>query len=137
MWNARLRFALDGARQENYEKYRRRGNLPLALDFVRRVAAERDRQNASTKLVWKYVIFDHCSSIEEIEGAIQFCAEVGIGFDYSRAAGILPGAADRDTLALQIRELLARYNVVDRIGGTVRGSQTVTSDESQAWKYAV
>lgn len=44
-------FALDGAFQQNYEQYRRRGNLPLALDFVRRVAAERNRQKASTKLV--------------------------------------------------------------------------------------
>jgi pyruvate-formate lyase-activating enzyme len=131
-----IRFALDGAFQQNYEQYRRRGNLNLALEFVRRVAAERDRQKASTKLVWKYVIFAHASGIEEIEHAIRFCAEVGIGFDYSRAAGILPGAGNRDVLTEQIRELLQRYGVVDRIGGTVRGSQVLKVTEEEAWKYA-
>lgn len=132
-----IRFALDGAFQENYEKYRRNGNIELALRFVRDVSMERDRQKAATKLVWKYVIFDHASSIEEIETAIRFCSEVGIGFDYSRAAGVLSGADNRDTLVPQIQALLKRYNVVDRIGGGVRSASQREFGKEDAWKYAV
>jgi pyruvate-formate lyase-activating enzyme len=131
-----IRFALDGAIQGNYEQYRRRGNLELALNFIRRVAAERERQHARTKLVWKYVIFDHSSSIEEIEIAIRLCAEIGLSFDYSRAAGILPGAEHRDELVPKIRRLLEQYNVADVIGGTPRKNEKLKFGEEDSWKYA-
>jgi pyruvate-formate lyase-activating enzyme len=132
-----IRFALDGAFQENYEQYRRRGKLKVAHDFIRRVAVEKQRQKAaSVKLVWKYVIFEHSSSIAELEAAIRFCSEVGIAFDYSRAAGILAGAKRREELVPQIRELLERYGVPDVIGGTPRKTG-IRFGEEDAWKYAV
>jgi len=131
-----IRFALDGAIQENYEKYRRKGNLELGLDFVRRVAEARDRKKAKTLLVWKYVIFAHGSSIDEIERAIRFCSEVGIAFDYSRAAGILPGAGDRLHLESQIQKLLDRYGVIDVVGGAERKENKMKYTEDSAWKYA-
>lgn len=131
-----IRFALDGAFQENYVQYRRRGNIELALRFVRAVAAERDRQQAKTKLVWKYVIFDHASSAEELEHAIRFCGEVGIGFDYSRAAGVLPGADNRDELVPRIEALLRRYGVGDFVGGDLRHSDRAAIGQEDAWKFA-
>jgi MoaA/NifB/PqqE/SkfB family radical SAM enzyme len=131
-----IRFALDGAIQENYVKYRRRGDLDLGLKFIRRVAAERERQQAPTKLVWKYVIFDHNDTIEEIERAIRLCAEIGLGFDYSRAAGILPGTEHRDSLVPRIQELLERHGVRDFVGGQLRNSARQKFGEEDAWKYA-
>jgi hypothetical protein len=85
--------------------------------------------------VWKYVIFAHASGIEELEHAIRFCAEIGIGFDYSRAAGVLPAAGNRNVLTEQIRELLQRYGVVDCVGATVRGKGLKVGEE-EAWKFA-
>lgn len=132
-----IRFALDGAFQENYEQYRRRGDLELALTFMRRVAAERDRQGASTMLVWKYVMFAHNDSLEEIETAIRLCAEIGVGFDYSRAAGVLPATDQRRALTPHIEKLLERYGVQDIIGGKPRKEIRHPFGEEDAWKYAV
>jgi pyruvate-formate lyase-activating enzyme len=131
-----IRFALDGAFQRNYEQYRRRGNLDLAVSFMRQVAAERDRQQTSTMLVWKYVIFSHNDTIEELEHAIALCAEIGVGFDYSRAAGILAGTSDRDTLVVRIRKLLERHGVDDVVDGERRSGPRRTMGEEDAWKYA-
>lgn len=131
-----IRFAVDGAFQENYEKYRRRGDLALALQFMRRTAEERARQRATTKLVWKYVIFAHNDSVEELEQAIRLCAEMGVGFDYSRAAGVLPGTEGRDKLIPRIQELLKQYGVRDFVGGQTRGNSVPKFGEEDAWKYA-
>jgi pyruvate-formate lyase-activating enzyme len=131
-----IRFALDGAFQRNYEQYRRRGKLDLALSFMRKVAAERDRQQQPTTLVWKYVIFSHNDTLEELEHAIKLCAEMGVGFDYSRAAGILPGASDRDALVMRIRELLERHGVPDFVDGELRRGPRRRMGEEDAWKYA-
>ncbi|MEO1474634.1 MAG: radical SAM protein, partial [Pseudomonadota bacterium] len=57
----------DGITQENYEKYRVRGNIELAKQFMRD-AADPGAQMRPL-LVWKYILFEFNHSDEEIRAA--------------------------------------------------------------------
>jgi MoaA/NifB/PqqE/SkfB family radical SAM enzyme len=46
-----LAFSVDGASQETYQRFRRSGDLDLAIEGIRRVVGEKRRQNSSTPLV--------------------------------------------------------------------------------------
>jgi MoaA/NifB/PqqE/SkfB family radical SAM enzyme len=53
-----LTCSIDGATQETYATYRRRGKLPLVLDNLRRIVAMRDTLGLARPLVtWQFVVF--------------------------------------------------------------------------------
>ncbi len=48
--------AIDGISQENYEKYRKRGDLELVLRNLRWLSEARQETGSSMKLTWKYLV---------------------------------------------------------------------------------
>jgi MoaA/NifB/PqqE/SkfB family radical SAM enzyme len=52
--------SIDGATQETYERYRRKGDFAKALAGLRAVAVERARQGLKRpRLVWQFIVFGH------------------------------------------------------------------------------
>jgi MoaA/NifB/PqqE/SkfB family radical SAM enzyme len=70
-----LGVSIDGATQENYEKYRVRGNLALVLENCRLVRDAKRRLGSKTpRMVWEYHVFPH--NVHEIEMAKAMAAEL-------------------------------------------------------------
>ena len=73
----RMVLSIDGTTQNTYERYRRRGDLGLVLDNVRRlVAAKRNSRSATPYLVWQFLTFEH--NQHQVEDAISMARELGI-----------------------------------------------------------
>lgn len=73
----RLFLSFDGATQETYALYRRRGNLDLCFENVRKLVEARRRNGTSTPhLLWKYLTFEH--NEHEIDLAIRTARELGV-----------------------------------------------------------
>lgn len=74
-----LTLSIDGATQENYEKYRRGGNIELIYSNIRKlVAAKKKLGSDKPKITWKFVV--NRFNENEIEKGMQLAAEFGIGF---------------------------------------------------------
>lgn len=67
-----LIVSVDGAMQESYEKYRRGGVFSTTVEFMR--AAVKDGQNVT----WKYIVFNHNDSEEEIAKAQALAKEMDV-----------------------------------------------------------
>ena len=67
----------DGIFQENYEKYRRGGSVAKALKFMRDAGAL--MQARRPLVVWKYILFEHNDSPEEIVAAQSFALAANVG----------------------------------------------------------
>jgi hypothetical protein len=72
-------FSIDGATQESYEKYRRRGRLDVALSNLRTMADERARGGRDLPyLNWRYILFVWNDSDHEMNLARRRAAEIGV-----------------------------------------------------------
>ncbi len=73
----RMVLSIDGTTQSAYERYRRRGDLTLVLDNVRRlVTAKKKSRSATPYLVWQFLTFEH--NVHQVEDAISMARELGI-----------------------------------------------------------
>jgi MoaA/NifB/PqqE/SkfB family radical SAM enzyme len=83
-----LGLSLDGATQENYEKYRRGGNFALALRNAQMVIDAKRRLGSKTpNVVWSFHVFPHnvdevdtARSMAEAMGADEFHASKGLTY---------------------------------------------------------
>jgi hypothetical protein len=72
-------FSIDGARQESYERYRRRGRLDVALAALRTMAEEKARSGRDLPFLnWRYILFTWNDSDEEMDLARRIAAETGV-----------------------------------------------------------
>jgi hypothetical protein len=72
-------FSIDGSSQENYVKYRQRGNFDKAIANMRAMLDERARLGASTPFVnWRYILFKWNDSDAEMGRARQMAADYGV-----------------------------------------------------------
>lgn len=80
-----VRLALDGVDQESYEGYRRGGNFAKAVAFTRHLADAVRETGSGTKLIWKYIMFNHNDGEDQLRLAIGMAKELGveIQFDYT------------------------------------------------------
>lgn len=69
-----IMVSIDGAIQANYEKYRINGDLEKALAFTKDAKAA----GRASKIVWKYILFDHNDSLEEIALAEQLAQDIEV-----------------------------------------------------------
>ncbi len=70
-------LSIDGTTQNTYECYRRRGDLGLVLDNVRRLVKEKqDTRSSTLYLVWQFLTFEH--NEHQVEDAICMARELGI-----------------------------------------------------------
>jgi MoaA/NifB/PqqE/SkfB family radical SAM enzyme len=71
-----LSVSLDGATQENYEKYRQGGDIELVLRNAKMVIDAKKRLGAATPhTIWSYHVFEH--NVDEVEAARAMAAELG------------------------------------------------------------
>jgi len=69
--------SIDGATQPVYEKFRRKGNLDLALTNLRKlVAAKRRLARRTPVLAWHYLAFEH--NVHEIPLAREIARNIGV-----------------------------------------------------------
>ena len=72
-------FSLDGAIPENYVKYRRRGNLEVALRNLAAMADERQRLGRDVPFLnWRYILFKWNDSDAEMDLARRRAADIGV-----------------------------------------------------------
>jgi MoaA/NifB/PqqE/SkfB family radical SAM enzyme len=74
-----ITFSVDGATQESYERYRRRGRLDVALANLRAMADEKRRIGADVPFLnWRYILFKWNDSDAEMALARSKAVEIGV-----------------------------------------------------------
>jgi len=72
-------FSIDGATADSYAKYRRRGNFEKAIGNLRAAVAEKHRAGRDVPFInWRYILFSHNDSDEEMALARTMAAEMGV-----------------------------------------------------------
>jgi Radical SAM superfamily/Iron-sulfur cluster-binding domain len=72
-------FSIDGATADSYVKYRRRGNFDKAIGNLRAAVAEKHRAGRDVPFInWRYILFSHNDSDEEMALARTTAAEMGV-----------------------------------------------------------
>jgi hypothetical protein len=72
-------FSIDGATAESYVKYRRRGDFEKALRNLRLAADEKRALGRDVPVInWRYILFTHNDSDEEMQRARRLAAEIGV-----------------------------------------------------------
>jgi MoaA/NifB/PqqE/SkfB family radical SAM enzyme len=72
-------FSIDGATAESYVKYRRRGDFDKALRNLRHAVDEKRSIARDVPVInWRYILFTHNDSDEEMLRARTLAAEIGV-----------------------------------------------------------
>ena len=72
-------FSIDGARQETYVQYRQRGDFAKAIRNLTAVVDEKRKNALDVPFVnWRYILFSHNDSDEEMDLARKMAAEIGV-----------------------------------------------------------
>lgn len=69
-----IMVSIDGAQQSSYEKYRIGGSFEKALKFTQ----DAKKLSADQHVVWKYILFEHNDSEQEIEHAEKLAQAIGV-----------------------------------------------------------
>jgi hypothetical protein len=105
-------FSIDGARPESYVQYRQRGDFAKAIRNLSALADEKRRHGLDVPFVnWRYILFSHNDSDEEMDLARQMAVDIGVDRlsweitdhpenMYSRR--FLPGTPDHARIASEI-----------------------------------
>ncbi len=90
-------LSIDGATQETYARYRRRGKLELVLENVRRLLERRRDLSSATPIVeWQFIPMRH--NQHELEDARRTAMEMGVDRFRTIPVGIPFGSADPEAL---------------------------------------
>ena len=105
-------FSIDGATQANYEKYRQRGRLDVALANLRAMADEKRRAGLDVPFLnWRYILFIWNDSDEEMNRARELAADIGVDrlcweiTDHPENAfsrRFVPGTPDYETIRREV-----------------------------------
>jgi hypothetical protein len=72
-------FSIDGATPESYAIYRRRGDFSKAIRNLRAAMDEKRKHGLDVPFVnWRYILFTHNDSDEEMDLARRTAAEIGV-----------------------------------------------------------
>jgi hypothetical protein len=72
-------FSIDGATQDAYARYRRRGRLDLALSNLGAMADEKRRAGRDLPFLnWRYILFTWNDSDQEMNRARQLAGDIGV-----------------------------------------------------------
>jgi pyruvate-formate lyase-activating enzyme len=80
----RMLFAIDGARQESYARYRVGGKLERALSAMRLMVDEANAAGTRERfeIWWQYILFEWNDSDAELEEAKQIAAQIGVPIEW-------------------------------------------------------
>jgi len=105
-----LCLSIDGATQEAYAKYRRRGDLELVLSNVRRIVARRAELRSRTPVLeWQFIPMKH--NEHEIDAARKLAREIGVDVFRCIPVGLPFDSVDAETLAERWFPVSARDGV--------------------------
>lgn len=93
-----IRLALDGVDQKSYQDYRQGGDFAKAIAFTRQLVAEIQASGSATKVIWKYILFRHNDSDDQLHQAILMAAEIGIEIQFDYTVGILASRRTKEEL---------------------------------------
>jgi hypothetical protein len=72
-------FSIDGARHETYVQYRQRGDFAKAVRNLAALVDEKRTHGLDVPFVnWRYILFSHNDSDEEMELARRMAADIGV-----------------------------------------------------------
>jgi hypothetical protein len=72
-------FSIDGARQDTYVQYRQRGDFAKAIRNLTALVDEKHTRGLDVPFVnWRYILFTHNDSDEEMNLARRAAAEIGV-----------------------------------------------------------
>jgi Radical SAM superfamily/Iron-sulfur cluster-binding domain len=72
-------FSIDGATADSYVKYRQRGNFEKAIRNLTAAVAEKRRAGRDVPFInWRYILFTHNDSDEEMTRARNMASEIGV-----------------------------------------------------------
>lgn len=74
----RISFAIDGIDEKSYNKYRRNGNITMALNFMQKFCASANNKGRNIHKIWKYILFEHNDTPEHILSAVDIASKFGI-----------------------------------------------------------
>ena len=121
-------LSIDGATQENYEKYRRRGDLQLVLSNVRRLVARRRELGSRTPIIeWQFIPMKH--NEHEVEQARDLASEIGVDLFRCIPVGIPFDSPNPD----ELRKNWFPASVSD--GKVAGGDEIASNDTAQTACY--
>ena len=72
-------FSIDGATPDSYAKYRQRGKFEKAIANLRAIVDEKRRAGRDVPFInWRYILFTHNDSDEEMALARSMAADIGV-----------------------------------------------------------
>ncbi|MFC0241240.1 hypothetical protein [Rhodopseudomonas telluris] len=71
-------YSVDGVDQQSYSQYRDGANFDQAREYMRTQIATAKAASKSVKHTWKYIVFDHTDSDEQLTKLLNFANEAGI-----------------------------------------------------------
>ena len=105
-------FSIDGATAESYVKYRQRGDFEKAIRNLRAAADEKRQTGRDLPFLnWRYILFTHNDSDEEMDLARKLAAEIGVDrlcwelTDHPEnlfSKRFVPGSPDYDRIAQEV-----------------------------------
>jgi hypothetical protein len=126
-------FSVDGATQESYAKYRQRGDLAKAVANMRAAAGEKHAIGRDVPFLnWRYILFTHNDSDEEMDLARRIAADVGVDrlcwelTDHPEdmfSRRFVPGTADYERIAHEVWDRTGLGNAIP--GATPRAGIAV------------
>ncbi len=106
-----IRLALDGVDQQSYEGYREGGNFEKALNFSRHLLQNVRETQSPTKVVWKYILFEHNDKDEHLRAAATLANEIGAELVFSKSAGIRASTRSLDEIYALVGDTQTRVNL--------------------------
>jgi hypothetical protein len=74
-----LTFSIDGATPDSYARYRQRGDFDKAIRHLRFAADEKRTAGRDVPIInWRYILFTHNDSDDEMQRARTLAAEIGV-----------------------------------------------------------
>jgi len=77
-----IKVSIDGVDQISYETYRKGGNFEKAINFTRALTESCRSSGSMTKILWKYILFNHNDSNEQIRKALHISASLGVEISF-------------------------------------------------------
>jgi len=77
-----IKLSIDGVDQVSYGAYRNSGNFEKAINFARALVESCRSSGSITRLLWKYILFNHNDSDEQIRKAMQISSDLGIEISF-------------------------------------------------------
>jgi wyosine [tRNA(Phe)-imidazoG37] synthetase (radical SAM superfamily) len=71
-------FSIDGANKSSYDKYRVDGNFSLCEAFMKEFCEYASCNNIPLRTTWKYILFDHNDSTDELEKLARNAEKFGL-----------------------------------------------------------